>query len=32
LFLSGYEKAALVAFLRSLNDPEYAHVGAAGQW
>jgi len=32
LFLSGYEKAALVAFLRSLNDSEYAHVGAAGQW
>jgi cytochrome c peroxidase len=32
LFLTSYEKAALVAFLHSLNDPEYAHVDAAGQW
>jgi cytochrome c peroxidase len=32
LFLTGYEKAALVAFLRSLNDPEFSHVSAAEQW
>src|SRR5262245_12548460 len=32
LFLTSYEKAALVAFLRSLNDPQFAHVGAAEQW
>jgi cytochrome c peroxidase len=32
LFLTSYEKAALIAFLRSLNEPEYAPVGAAQQW
>ena len=32
LYLTGYEKAALVAFLRSLNDPQFAHVGAGEQW
>src|SRR5215510_14435060 len=32
LYLTGYEKAALVAFLRSLNDPQFARVGAAEQW
>jgi cytochrome c peroxidase len=32
LFLTSYEKAALVAFLRSLNDPQFAHVGAAERW
>jgi cytochrome c peroxidase len=32
LFLSEYEKAALVAFLRTLSDPEFAHVGLVGQW
>ena len=32
LFLTSYEKAALVAFLRSLNDPQFAYVGAAEQW
>jgi cytochrome c peroxidase len=32
LFLSSYEKAALVAFLRSLNDPQYEHVDSADEW
>jgi cytochrome c peroxidase len=32
LYLASYEKAALVAFLRSLNDPQFAHVGAAEPW
>jgi len=32
LLLTSYEKAALLAFLRSLNDPAYAQVGSAGRW
>jgi cytochrome c peroxidase len=32
LYLTDYEKAALVAFLRSLNDPQFAHAGTAEQW
>jgi cytochrome c peroxidase len=32
LYLTPYEKAALIAFLRSLNDPQFARVGAAEQW
>src|SRR5262249_54341478 len=32
LLLSPYEKAALVAFLRTLNDPGYDYIGAAVEW
>jgi cytochrome c peroxidase len=32
LFLTSFEKAALIAFLRSLNDPQFALVDAAEQW
>jgi cytochrome c peroxidase len=32
LLLSDYEKAALVAFLRCLDDPAYDHVGATRHW
>jgi len=32
LLLDGYEKAALVAFLRSLDDLHYGFVGATRQW
>jgi cytochrome c peroxidase len=32
LFLTGHEKAALVAFLRSLNDPGYTRLGSARAW
>jgi cytochrome c peroxidase len=32
LLLNEFEKAALVAFLRSLDDPAYDHVGATRHW
>jgi cytochrome c peroxidase len=32
LFLSGYEKAALVAFLRALTDPQFEYLEPAGLW
>jgi cytochrome c peroxidase len=32
LFLSEYEKAALIAFLHTLTDPEFEYVGPVGRW
>ena len=32
LFLTGYEKAALVAFLRALTDAEFEYVQPVGLW